>query len=383
MNCNNVFERIIDCKNRFVICQGGTSAGKSFAILQLLALKAVKYKLLISIVSETLPHLKRGVLRDFISILKEENIYNEKHHNKTDNIFKINNSQVEFFSADNPDKLRGARRDILFINECNNVSYNTFEQLEVRTKQQIFLDFNPVSAFWVHDKVLTRDDVYFDKSTYKDNPYLEAEIIKTIEARRETDTNWWQVYGLGEIGTSEGIVYTNWQMTDTFPDNCKWVAWGLDFGFTNFKTALVKVGIKEGELFAEELIYEKALTNQDIAGRMQALELTSLAEIYADCSEPKSIMEIYQLGFRNIKPVLKGKDSILAGIQLLKNYKLNITKNSTNLIKELRNYRWQQTRDSDYINKPIDSWNDGLDALRYCVFMKCGKQVGEGGIRFA
>lgn len=322
-------------------------------------------------------------MRDFLNILKEENIYKEKYHNKTDNIYRIGSSTIEFFSVDNADKLRGAGRDILFINECNNVSFEAFQQLEVRTKKQIYLDYNPVSAFWVHDKVLTRDDTLFDKSTYKDNCFLEQSIIQTIEQRREVDTNWWQVFGLGEIGSSEGVIYNNWNYIDTFPDSYKWVCYGLDFGYTNDETALIKVCFKENEIFAEEIIYQKALTNQQIAELMKQNDLTNLTEIYADSSEPKSIQEIYNCGFINIKPVVKGKDSILNGIQLIKNYKLNVTKNSLNLIKELRNYTWQENKNNEYVNKPIDNYNHGLDGLRYAVLMKLGKFIGTGGINFA
>lgn len=371
MELSELFYKHVDSERRIIVSQGGTSAGKSYCILQVILLMAVNHKdetLLFSVVSESLPHLKRGVMRDFFKMLVEEGIYDQKNHNKTDNAYKIGNCTIEFFGADQPDKLRGARRDYLFINECNNIPKSAYDQLEVRTKNQVFLDYNPVSEFWVHEYILPQDGVKFIKSTYKDNPFLDDSIIKSIESRRELDPSWWKVYGLGEVGSVEGLVYTNWKPVNKFPEHCKWEIMGLDFGYTNDPTALIKIGLKEGEIFLEELVYETGLTNTDITDRFKALEINKNIEIFADSAEPKAIETIRRAGYF-IKGAEKGKDSILNGIDIIKQHKLNVTKGSVNLIKELRNYKWMEKGDK-IINKPIDSYNHLLDALRYGLSMK-------------
>ena len=357
---------------RINVSQGGTSSGKTYSTLQLLYFIANnKDKLLISIVSESMPHLKRGAMRDFFNILKENDLYIRDNHNKTDNTYQVNNSVIEFFSVDNHAKLRGARRDILFINECNNVSYEAFNQLEVRTKKRVYLDFNPVSSFWAHEKVLTRDDTAFLKTTYLDNDALAPEIIKSIEARK-SDVNWWRVYGLGEVGMLEGLVLKNFGIVDSMPTEYKWKAYGQDFGFTNDPSALIDVTYANGELWLDEIIYETGLTNSDLSTKYAENGLLRRSEIIADSAEPKSIEEIHRMGWF-IKPAHKGKDSILNGIDILKRYKINITKRSTNLIKEFRNYTWQVDKDGNHINKPIDYYNHGIDAVRYVALNKIGK----------
>lgn len=356
IKASRLFEDNYNTDQRITVNQGGTSSGKTFAILQAIIVTAYNNDgCLISIVSESLPHLKRGAIRDFMLLLMDYGVYSERWHNKTDNSFLLGGSKVEFFGADQPDKLRGARRDYLFINECNNIPKSAYDQLEVRTRKKIWLDYNPVSEFWVHEHILPQDGVKFIKSTYKDNPFLEPSIIKAIESRRELDPSWWQVYGLGEVGNIEGIVYRNWKPINEFPDECKWICMGLDFGYTNDPTALVRIGLKEGEIYLEELIYETGLTNTDITQRFKDLDIGKNIEIFADSAEPKAIETIRRAGYF-IKPTEKGKDSIINGIDTVKQYKLNVTKSSVNLIKELRNYKWMEKGDKT-INKPIDRYN--------------------------
>ncbi len=355
--------------NRIIINQGGTSSSKTYSILQWLYIVATqKENRLISIVSESVPHLKRGVIRDFLNILKENGIYDDTKWNRTDKIYKVGSSSIEFFSADDDSKLRGARRDILFINECNNIGYEAFNQLEVRTKLKIFLDYNPVSSFWVHQHLLNRDDVHLIKSTYRDNEWLDPQIVKSIE-QRKNDPNWWRVYGLGEVGMLEGLIFTNFKPCDKFPEEVKWMVYGQDFGFTNDPSVLVKVGYINGEIWIDEMMYETGLTNQDIADKYEELEVKKNDEIYADSAEPKSIEEIRREGY-NIHPSKKGKDSIMVGIDVLKRYKINITKRSLNLLKEFRNYQWKQDKDGNFINKPIDTYNHGIDSIRYVAIKK-------------
>ena len=377
---------------RFIINQGGTSSGKTYSTLQFLivwALRSEKTKL-VSIVAESIPHLKRGAYRDFLKIIMEAGLYREDDHNKTDFTYKLGTFHFEFFSADNDAKLRGARRDVLYVNECNNINWDAFTQLEIRTRYKIFLDFNPVSRFWVHTKLMQPSNKYsFIKSTYKDNvdhltgkPLLEQSIIDAIESRKPVydndgnlisgDEQFWKVYGLGEVGSLEGVIFSNWDTVDSIPSDGKWTAYGLDFGFTNDPTAIIKVVYQGGELWVEELCFEPGLTNPDIVNKLKSFGIGPLDDIIADSAEPKSIAEIRRGGYRALRGVKKGPDSINNGIDILKRYKINIHKKSINLIEEFSNYQWMKTKDGEYLNKPNDNYNHGIDALRYCVMEKIG-----------
>jgi phage terminase large subunit len=331
-------------------------------MLQLLYLIAFKKQgVHISVVSETLPHLKRGAMRDFFKILITDKLYSEKYHDKTNNIYMVGNSMIEFFSADSGDKVRGARRDYLFINECNNVSFETYNQLEVRTKNQIYLDYNPSHEFWVHEYLLKKEIEHtFIKSTYKDNPYLDANIVKSIESRRYTDLNWWRVFGEGELGFSESLIFTHWRQTKNIPEGN--AAYGLDFGY-NHPTALIKVTEHDGRFYAEQLIYESHLTNQQLIERLKQLNINRSAEIFADYSRPESIREIYLAGF-NIKDANK---DVKKGIDSVKSKDLYIHEGSIDLIKELRSYSWKKDRNEKLLEEPVKTLDDGCDALRYCI----------------
>ena len=300
-------------------------------------------------------------MRDFFKIIKEDNLYHEKYHNKTQNIYNVGSSIIEFFPADSGEKVRGARRDYLFINECDNISFETFNQLEVRTKHQIYLDYNPSHEFWVHEKLMRQENNYtFIKSTYKDNPYLDANIIKSIESRRYTDPQWWRVFGEGELGYSESIIFTHWRQTKTIPDGN--VAYGLDFGY-NHPTALVKVTEHDGKFYAEQLIYESHLTNQQLIERLKQLNINRNAEIFADYSRPEQIREIYLAGF-NIKDANK---DVKKGIDSVKSKELFISESSIDLIKELRTYSWKKDRNEKLLDEPVKINDDLCDALRYCI----------------
>jgi phage terminase large subunit len=362
VNTTNVFSKLLTADTRLVISQGGTSSSKTYSTLQLLYLIAYKKQgTHISIVSETLPHLKRGAMRDFFKIIKQDNLYHEKYHNKTQNIYNIGNSIIEFFPADSGEKVRGARRDYLFINECDNITFETFNQLEVRTKHQIYLDYNPSHEFWVHENLMRPEvDYTFIKSTYRDNPYLDANIIKSIESRKFTDPQWWRVFGEGELGYSESIIFNHWKQTKSIPDGN--VAYGLDFGY-NHPTALVKVTENDNKFFAEQLIFESHLTNQQLIERLKQLNINRNAEIFADYSRPEQIREIYLAGF-NIKDANK---DVKKGIDSVKSKELYIHENSIDLIKELRTYSWKKDRNEKLIDEPVKINDDLCDALRYCI----------------
>jgi phage terminase large subunit len=351
---------------RYIINQGGTSSSKTFSILQLLLIIALKKNnYVISVVSESLPHLKRGAMRDFIKILETEGYYSNETHNKSTSSFNVGSSTVEFFSADDSSKMRGARRDILFINECNNVDKNSFNELSVRTRVTTFLDFNPVGEFWVHEFMQQRkpETFTFIKSTYKNNEHLDEEIIREIESRKDIDPVWWKVFGEGELGYFEGVIITNWSTVNEMPDTPKRVL-GLDFGFTNDPTVILDIRYCDGCIYVDEVAYQTKLTNADIGNIIKGDNEINKTLMVCDSAEPKSINELQLMGVRAI-PADKGVDSIRNGLDLLKQYKIYVTVRSINLIKELRNYRWKTDKNGKALNVPIDHWNHCIDALRY------------------
>jgi phage terminase large subunit len=363
--------KIIELKKRIRIIQGGTSAGKTIAMLLILIDRAqIEKGKTFSVVSETVPHLKRGAIKDFLAIMQQHNFYKDSKWNRTDFIYKFDTgSTIEFFSADTPDKVRGPRRDVLFINEANNITYDTFTQLEIRTNEDIYLDFNPVQEFWVHteimqsevqDKYMQGDNWEFIIINYKDNEALPDTIKDSILAKRG-NKYFWSVYGLGEMGEIEGKIYKGWMLVDDIPFEARLVRYGLDFGYSNDPTALIGIYEYNGGYILDEKIYRKGLSNKQIADTLGNLDP---ALVIADSAEPKSIDEIRLYGV-NIIASVKGKDSVNTGIQLVQDKRISMTKRSTNLIKEYRNYIWKTDPDGKVINVPEDIFNHAMDALRY------------------
>jgi phage terminase large subunit len=359
--------KILSLNGRIKIIQGGTSAGKTFGILPILIDKCAKEKgLEVSVVAETIPHLRRGALKDFLKIMRWTNRYFDDRFNKTLLRYDFaNGSSIEFFSADDASKLRGARRDILYINECNNVTFEAYNELSIRTKKEVYLDFNPANEFWVHKELKDEPDTDFIILTYKDNEALDESIVSQIEKNRDKAAtssywaNWWRVYGLGEVGSLEGVVFTNWKEIDTIPNEAKLIGIGLDFGYTNDPTAAIEIYNYNGTRIVNELVYRTGMVNSDIAKI-----LPSGVIIYADSSEPKSIEEIRRQG-KTIKGVTKGADSINYGIDVMQRQDYLVTKQSTNLIKELRSYCWDTDKQGQRMRRPIDHYNHAIDALRY------------------
>jgi phage terminase large subunit len=359
--------KVLALKRRTKIIQGGTAASKTYSILAVLINKAIQQpNLEISVVAESIPHLRRGALKDFLKILKWTNRFNDDQFNKSLLTYNFKNGSVfEFFSADDSSKLRGARRDILYINECNNVTFESYNELSIRTKKEVFLDFNPANEFWVHTELKDEPDADFIILTYKDNEALDNSIVEQIEKNREKAStsaywsNWWRVYGLGEIGMLEGVIFSNWKQIDTIPKEAKLIGIGLDFGYTNDPTAAVEIYNYNGTRILNELVYRTGMLNSDIAKI-----LPKNVVVYADSSEPKSIDEIRRYG-KTIKGVTKGKDSINYGIDVMQSQEYLVTSNSVNLIKELRAYCWDVDKQGTRLNKPIDTNNHAIDALRY------------------
>lgn len=345
---------------------GGTSASKTISILLILIDLAQRDKrpTLTSVVSESVPHLKRGAMRDFKRIMQEHRYWKDDRWNATDSIYTFETgSQIEFFSSDNGDKLRGARRDRLFINEANNVSFDAFQQLEVRTTEFVFLDWNPTVEFWFYTDVQnTRDDVETLTVTYKDNEALDPRVIKSIEQRRGNKA-WWTVYGEGKLGEVETRIYTGWQIIDDIPHEARLDRYGVDFGYSNDPTAIVAIYYYNGGYIWDEVTYEKGLSNKNIA---DILKNVPRALVIADSAEPKSIDEIKSYGL-SILPANKGPGSVLQGIQKVQQQQVSVTKRSINIIKEYRNYVWITDKDGKILNEPIDLNNHAMDAGRYAT----------------
>lgn len=320
-------------------------------------------KELISVVSESFPHLKRGAIRDFQNIMEGHGYWQPDKWNKTDYTYDFGRgTKLEFFSADQPGKVRGPRRQVLFINEANNISYETYTQLEVRTSKIIWLDWNPVAEFWWYSEVQGKQDVDFITLTYKDNEALEPSIVRAIEVRKQ-NKNWWRVYGEGLLGESEGRIFTDWQTIDEIPHEARLERYGLDFGYSNDPSALVAVYKHNGGLILDEVAYQKRLLNSQLA---EIIKNQNLAPVIADSAEPKSIDEIASYGV-TIMASNKGQGSVLQGIQKVQDQRISVTKRSLNILKEYRNYLWETDKDGKIVNVPSPIFNHSLDAIRYAI----------------
>jgi len=369
---NKVFKHLQRSDKRITIEQGGTRSGKTYNILMWIIFE-YSYEesdKVITICRKTFPSLRASVMRDFFDILRTHDIYYEEMHNKSSHEYYLNGNLVEFISLDQPQKIRGRKRNLLFINEANELFYEDWQQLIFRTDGKIILDYNPSDTFhWIYDKVITRDDADFYQTTYKDNKFLDPVIREEIERLRDTDEDYWRIYGLGERGSSRATIF---QFSVADEPKGQVVAYGLDFGFTNDPTAIVKV-YKEGDnLYLQELLYHTNLTNADISQKISEMGLTRYDEIWADSAEPKSIEELHRMGW-NIKPTAKGADSVMAGIDILKRHKLHIVKGSPNLVKEFQNYKWQEDKNGNLINRPVDAFNHLVDAIRYATFNRLSR----------
>ena len=364
----NVFNKAYKSTNRITCLQGGTRSSKTYSLCQLFIIRALQTTgKTFTIVRKTLPACKGSVYRDFLNILKELEIYSEEYHNKSELSYTLNNNLIEFISVDQPTKIRGRKRNYLWLNEANEFSYEDWTQLILRTTEQVYLDYNPSDPYsWIYEKVNTREDCTFIKSTYLANPFLDKETIIEIERLKDIDPDYWRVYGLGEIGTIQTMIFRNFNLVDDMQGRL--IGYGLDFGFTNSPTALVEVRLLDDSLYIKELLYEKRLTNTDLANKLKEFGIDRQTEIVGDSAEPKSIEEIYRQGF-NIKPAKKGA-GIHLGIDIMRRYKLNITKDSLNAIKEFRSYKWATDKNGDVLNTPVKVNDHLVDAVRYLCLNK-------------
>jgi|TARA_R100001530_G_scaffold10633_1_gene10460 phage terminase large subunit len=345
---------------------GGTSASKTISILlYLIALaQSDTEPTLTSVVSESFPHLRRGATRDFLNIMEKHKYFKDALWDKTNSTYTFETgSKMEFFSADQPQKLRGGRRERLFLNECNNIPFSAFEELEVRTKEFIYLDWNPTNEFWYYTEVRgKRDDVEELTLTYLDNEALDQKIIDSIEQRKNRK-EWWKVYGLGMLGEVEGKIYKDWQIIDDIPHEAKLIVRGLDFGYSNDPTVIVDIYQYNGGFIIDERLYRKGIHNDEIARFLMSLDDPDVLVI-ADSAEPKSIDEIRKFGV-NIIGATKGQGSVNRGIDYVQSQRMSVTKQSTNTIRCYRNYLWEVDKDGKILNKPSHDYSDPLDATRY------------------
>ncbi|GAA4905664.1 PBSX family phage terminase large subunit [Mucilaginibacter defluvii] len=366
-----------------VVNQGGTSSGKTFAILQVLFCLACETGgLVITVCGQDMPNLKAGAVRDALAIYNSSLPLNAavKMYNKSDRFFEfINGSIIEFRSYDSAQDAKSGKRDYLFVNEANGISWDVYNELALRTKKRVFLDYNPNIEFWVHNKLLGRDGVQLIISDHRHNPFIEDSVRQKIEALRHIDEGLWKVYARGLTGKISGLVFNNWRVCEAIPHNARLIATGLDFGFTNDPTACLQVYRQNGELWVHELFYEPALTNTDIAAKLKQYGLNFNHEVVADSAEPKSIEELRRMGWL-ISAAKKGPDSVANSIDILQRYKINITRASTNLRNELGRYKWKTDKAGRSVNQPVDAWNHLVDALRYVALNKLGVNTN-GAVR--
>lgn len=371
-NTSVLYQANYEATEHIVVNQGGTSSGKTYSIMQVcFVLACSDPKTIVTIVGQDIPNLKAGALRDALSIYDNSEQLKSltRSYNKSDRIFEFKNgSIIEFKSYDNAQDAKSGKRDYLFINEANGISFPIYTELALRTKKRIFLDYNPNAEFWVHEHLIGREGVKFIRSWHEHNPFISDMVRAKIEALADIDEETWKVYARGITGKIEGVILRNWALCDDIPTDAKLVAYGLDFGFTNDETGCLGVWLQNGELWLRELLYETGLTNKDIHTRLA--DQVGTSEIIADSAEPKSIEELKRLGLY-VEGAEKGADSIKNGIDILKRYKLNVTRDSTNLRTELGRYIWKVDKKSGKsLNIPIDAWNHLIDPLRYVALNK-------------
>ena len=372
INTTKTFDNILQSTKRISQHIGGTRSGKTYAILQYLLFESLQKPLNITIVRKTIPLLKRTVMKDWKDICVNTNIWKEEYFNQTDRVWEYMGSQIQFISTDDPDKLRGIKSDILFIDEASEIDEESYFQLSIRTSGRIILAYNPtVSPFhWLRQ--MQDCDRYV--TTYKDNPYLSDEMVRAIEALEGKNRKYWLIYGKGEFAPNEKSVY-DFSIVDEFEG--EFVGFGMDFGFSQDPTALVGVWKNGNNLFVSELLYETGLVTSDIVSRLKSLEVER-EEVWCDSAEPRLIEEIYRAGF-NAKPVKKGSDSIRFGINTVKNYKLHVDRKSQNLINELYSYQYASDKYGYVTDIPEGGIDHLLDAMRYVAMMRLSLSASNKG----
>jgi phage terminase large subunit len=361
-------------EDRIAILQGGTRSGKSYSAIQYLITKALENPgVLISVVRKSFPSLRISAMRDFKTILKEWEIWDEENWYASENSYTFDNgSSIEFLSVQDSERRKGTKRNYLFIDEANELNYEDYFQLSIRTTDKIIIAYNPSfpTNHWIFQQVLTHPDATRYITTYKDNPFLDDTLVTEIERLEKTSPSYWKVYGLGLEGVVEGLIFDNVEVVDYIPEESELMGYGIDFGYTNDPTALVALWkTPEGILF-DEICYMKGLLSNQIANFIRAAyNQFGKKEVIADSSDPRLIEEIFRNGI-NIKPAVKGPDSILAGIDTMKQHKIFITKKSDNIIDEFYSYTFKKDKNEEFLNEPVDTNNHAIDACRYIATFK-------------
>lgn len=369
-----LFEANYNSTAEVTINQGGTSSGKTYCILQTLFQKlSERDRKIATVVGQDIPNLKVGALRDALEIFESSETLKQliKTYNKSSLTFTYHNGSIlEFKSYDGPQDAKSGKRDYSFFNEANGIPYPVYQEIYWRTKEQTYIDYNPNGEFWAHDNLIGKEDHILIISDHRHNPFCPEKTRKKIEALKDEDEELWRVYARGLTGKIEGLILRNWQLVEEIPEGAKHVGTGLDFGFTNDPTGILDIYTQDGALYFDELVYETGLTNPDIFKRLQEIGFNRAKEIIADSAEPKSIVELQRMGLR-VTPAVKGADSVVQGIDVLKRYKIYVTRRSVNLRKELSNYKWKIDRLSGKpLNVPIDIFNHLIDPARYVATAK-------------
>jgi phage terminase large subunit len=373
INTTVTFEHLLECKARVSQHIGGTRSGKTYAILQWLIVKALENPITITIVRRTIPSLKRTVIKDFTDILKGLDIWDEESFNVSDRTYRLQGSTIQFINSDDPEKLRGLKSTVLFIDEASEIDEESYFQLSIRTEGKIILAYNPtVSPFnWLRQM----QDCERFVTTYKDNPYIPAELIKAIEDLQFTSPKKYLIYGKGEFAANEKAIY-KFDIVDDF--EAEFVAFGLDWGYSQDPTAVVAVYKNGNDLYLEEVLYERGLVMNDIITALNKKEIDKSYEIWCDSSEPRSVEELYRSGF-NAKPVKKGPDSIKFGISVMQNYNIHLLKTSQNLINEMYAYQYSTDKHGYTTDVPEGGMEHLLDAARYVALMKLTQKAAKKG----
>jgi len=373
------FAKIAQLTKPVKIVQGGKGCSKTISILQLFIFTAmsIRKNLILSVVAESLPNLKSGAYRDFEKLLKDMNVYSKFEVNRTDKTFKYGSNIIEFFSVDGEASRLGSRRTHLYINEADNIKFETYLELQGRTSDFTIIDYNPRRRFWAHSELINQPNVDFIQLNYLDNEYIPKGELDSIlwykEKAKSGNRFWvnkWKVLGLGELGVADGVVFEDYHILNEVPEGAKYLGAGLDFGFSNDETAIIKIYKYNDSIIMKESLYKKGLLNSAIARHItQDAELAN-GIIICDSSEPKTIAELrtYNIPVMGVK---KGKGSIISGIQIMQEYNLIII--GDNLIEEFTNYSYQKDRSGESLGVPIDKYNNGIDAARYFFMTRLSK----------
>lgn len=390
---SKVLKKISEAKTRVIVNEGSSRSTKTFSILQYLITECGKRKTKVTACRTKLTWLKATVIPDFKEVMtKHFNEWNEDAWNKSESTYTYpNGSEFAFVGIDEHQKLHGRKQDYAWVNEAVEIEESEFRQLLIRTSKQIIIDYNPAfEAHWIYDKVIPRDDCTLIHSTYRDNPFLDPSIKDEIErlepnerniAQGTADETSWKIYGLGQRAAHRGLIFAKAKICKELPPKEEWTKSfnGLDFGFTNHPSALVKIVLAHGELYFKQLFYRRGLTNiknpnqpdqPSIQGYLEDLGIGKSEKIWADSAEPKSIAELNGAGWTNVRGAKKGPDSVKNGIGIMLRYNLWITEDSIDLIKEKNNYKWVEDKSGNPTNEPVDAWNHGWDGARYGCSME-------------